>query len=144
MAEGNFSGVVSSLLNGMNSILSTKTVVGETTQIGDTIILPLVDVSFGVGAGSSSADKKTGGCGGFGAKMSPSAVLIIKNGSTKLVNIKNQDAVTKILDLVPDVMDRFKNKDEEIMEDDAAVDIAFPDKEAKEETTEKDEKDGEK
>ncbi|MBR1670450.1 MAG: GerW family sporulation protein [Butyrivibrio sp.] len=144
MAEGNFSGVVSSLLNGMNSILSTKTVVGEPTQIGDTIILPLVDVSFGVGAGSSSADKKTGGCGGFGAKMSPSAVLIIKNGSTKLVNIKNQDAVTKILDLVPDVMDRFKNKDEEIMEDDAAVDIAFPDKEAKEETTEKDEKDGEK
>ena len=82
MAEGNFSGVVSSLLNGMNSILSTKTVVGEPTQIGDTIILPLVDVSFGVGAGSSSADKKTGGCGGFGAKMSPSAVLIIKNGST--------------------------------------------------------------
>ena len=126
MAESNFSGVVESLLSGMNSILSTKTVVGEPTKVGDTIILPLVDVSFGVGAGSTLADKKNGGCGGFGAKMSPSAVLIIKNGSTKLVNIKNQDAVTKILDLVPDVMDRFTAGKEEMMDDDTAVDIAFP------------------
>ncbi len=126
MADSNFGGVVNSLLNGMNSVLGSKTVVGEPTKIGDTIILPLVDVSFGVGAGSTSADKKDGGCGGFGAKMSPSAVLVIKNGSTKLVNIKNQDAVTKVLDLVPDIMNRFSSKNEEIMDDDAAVDIAFP------------------
>ena len=43
-----FQGVVESLLKGMDTVLSTKTVVGEATQIGDTIILPLVDVSFGV------------------------------------------------------------------------------------------------
>ena len=49
--------------------------------------------------------------------MSPSAVLVIKNGSTKLVNIKNQDAVTKILDLVPDVMNRFTAKNEGIMDE---------------------------
>ncbi|WP_024866648.1 GerW family sporulation protein [Butyrivibrio sp. FCS014] len=126
MAESNFNGVVESLLTGMSSILSSKTVVGEPTKVGDTIILPLVDVSFGVGAGSTSADKKNGGCGGFGAKMSPSAVLIIKNGSTKLVNIKNQDAVTKILDLVPDVMDRISSKKEDMMDSDSAVEIAFP------------------
>jgi uncharacterized spore protein YtfJ len=42
--------------------------------------------------------------------MSPSAVLVIQNGSTKLVNIKNQDAVTKILDIVPDVVDKFTSK----------------------------------
>ena len=130
MAESNFSGVVESLLKGMNSILATKTVVGEATQVGDTIILPLVDVSFGVGAGSTQADKKDGGAGGFGAKMSPSAVLVIKNGSTKLVNIKNQDAVTKVLDLVPDIVDRFAKK-EEIMDDKSAVDIAFPENEEK-------------
>ena len=130
MAESNFSGVVESLLKGMNSILATKTVVGEATQVGDTIILPLVDVSFGVGAGSTNADKKDGGAGGFCAKMSPSAVLVIKNGSTKLVNIKNQDAVTKVLDLVPDIVDRFSKK-EEIMDDKSAVDIAFPENEEK-------------
>ena len=124
----NFNDVVGSLLGGMNSIMSAKTVVGEATKVGDTIIVPLVDVSFGVGAGSSTADKKDGGCGGFGAKMSPSAVLVIKNGSTKLVNIKNQDAVTKVLDLVPDIVDHFTAKKENMMDDDEAVDIAFPDK----------------
>ena len=129
MGENNFNGVVESLLHGMNSVLASKTVVGEATQVGDTIILPLVDVSFGVGAGSSVAEKKNGGVGGFGAKMSPSAVLVIKNGSTKLVNIKNQDAVTKILDLVPDIADRFLNRGNDMMEDSEAVDIAFPEDE---------------
>lgn len=126
MADSNFNTVVGTLLNGMNSVLSSKTVVGEATKIGDTIILPLVDVSFGVGAGATSADKKNGGCGGFGAKMSPSAVLVIKDGTTKLVNIKNQDAVTKILDLVPDVVNHFSKDKKEMIDDDAAVEIAFP------------------
>ena len=126
MADNNFTGVIDSLMKGMNSILCTKTVVGDATQIGDTIILPLVDVSFGVGAGASAADKKNGGGGGFAAKMSPSAVLVIKNGSTKLVNIKNQDTVTKVLDLIPDVIDKFTAPKEDMIEDDKAVDIAFP------------------
>lgn len=129
MAENNFNGVVDSLMKGMNGILSSKTVVGEATKVGDTIILPLVDVSFGVGAGSGTGDKKNNGAGGFGAKMSPTAVLVIKNGSTKLVNIKNQDAVTKVLDLVPDIVDKFASKGNDMMGDDEAVDIAFPDEE---------------
>ncbi|MCR4902919.1 MAG: GerW family sporulation protein [Butyrivibrio sp.] len=126
MAENSITGVVDTLMKGMNSILSTKTVVGDAVTVGDTIIVPLMDVSLGVGAGGSSADKKDGGAGGFGAKMSPSAVLIIKNGTTKLVNIKNQDAVTKVLDMVPDVMDKFMAKNEKMMDDDEAIDIAFP------------------
>jgi len=119
--------IVDTLMGGMNSILTTKTVVGEPVTIGDTIVVPLMDVSLGVAAGGNDADKKTGGAGGFGAKMSPSAVLIIKNGSTKLVNIKNQDAVTKVLDMVPDVMDKFMSKKENMMDSDEAIDIAFPD-----------------
>ncbi len=126
MAENNFSGVVESLMKGMNAVIGTKTVVGDATQVGDTIILPLVDVSFGVGAGAGAGDKKDGGGGGFSAKMTPSAVLVIKNGSTKLVNIKNQDAVTKVLDLIPDIVEKFTSPKEEMLEDDTAVDIAFP------------------
>ncbi|MDE6663664.1 MAG: GerW family sporulation protein [Lachnospiraceae bacterium] len=126
MADNNFTGVIESLMKGMNSVLSTKTVVGEATQVGDTIILPLVDVTFGVGAGASAADKRNGGGGGFSAKMSPSAVLVIKNGATKLVNIKNQDTVTKVIDMIPDIIDKFTAPKEEMMEDNAAVDIAFP------------------
>lgn len=126
MADNNFSNVIESLMKGMNAVLSTKTVVGEATQIGDTIILPLVDVTFGVGAGASSAEKKNGGGGGFSAKMSPSAVLVIKNGTTKLVNIKNQDTITKVIDMIPDIVDKFTAPKEEMIPDEDAVDIAFP------------------
>ena len=128
MADNNFDNVVDSLMNGMNHLMSSKTVVGEPTKLGDgTIILPLVDVSFGVGAGSKAEDRKNRGAGGFGAKMSPSAVLVIKNGTTKLVNIKNQDAITKVLDLVPDVVDRINASRQNMPKNDDVVDTAFGD-----------------
>jgi len=131
--DNQFSGVVESLLRGMDTVLSTKTVVGEATQVGDTIILPLVDVTFGVGAGAGNNSQKhsSSGAGGLGGKMTPSAVLVIKDGSTKLVNIKNQDTVTKILDMVPDIVEKFtKTKDKNEMSDAEVVDIAFPEEDA--------------
>lgn len=112
--SNNFNGTVEKLFQGMDSVLSSKTVVGEAIHIGDTILLPLVDVSFGIGAGSFSntADKKEKAGGGIGGKMSPSAVLVIQNGQTRLVNVKNQDTVTKLLDMVPDVIDKVTGKGE--------------------------------
>ncbi|MCR5674713.1 MAG: GerW family sporulation protein [Lachnospiraceae bacterium] len=116
-----------SLMNGMDGIISSKTVVGQPTVMGDVTIVPLVDVSIGAGAGSSVTDKKNGGGGGFSAKMSPAAVLVIKDGVTKVVNVKNQDPVTKAIDLVPDLVNRFlAGKDEELPQDEEAMNIAFP------------------
>lgn len=111
MADNSFNSTVESLFKGMDSFITTKTVVGDAIHIGDTIILPLVDVSFGVAAGAFSQDKKNNGAGGMGGKIMPSAVLVIQNGTTKLVNIKNQDGVTKILDMVPDFVNKFTSKD---------------------------------
>lgn len=119
MANNNFNSTVAALFQGMDGVISSKTVVGDAIHVGDTIILPLIDVSFGIGAGSFSAEKQEKGAGGLGGKMSPSAVLVIQNGRTKLVNIKNQDTMTKILDLIPDVMDRFENrKEKKVTEED--------------------------
>ena len=116
--ENNFKDTVNSLFKGMDAFISAKTVVGEAIHVGDTIILPLVDVSFGVGAGAFESDKKNNGGGGMTGKLTPSAVLVIQNGTTKLVNVKNQDGLTKVLDMVPDLVDRFasgfgKNSDAE-------------------------------
>ncbi|MBQ3584642.1 MAG: GerW family sporulation protein [Lachnospiraceae bacterium] len=116
MAENNnnsFDNTVESLFKGMESFITTKTVVGDAITVDGTIVLPLVDVSFGVGAGASYDEKKNNGGGGMGGKMSPSAVLVIKNGEPKLVNIKEQDGITKILDMVPGLIDRFTKKDAE-------------------------------
>lgn len=132
--ENEFQGVVESLLQGMDTVLSTKTVVGDATTVGDTIILPLVDVTFGVGAGAGNNTQKgsASGMGGLGGKMTPSAVLVIREGSVKLVNIKNQDTVTKILDMIPDIVDKFTQpKEPEAMSDTEIVDLAFPEEQNK-------------
>ena len=133
MADNQIGGVVESLLKGMDTVLSTKTVVGEPMQVGDSVILPLVDVTFGMGAGAgSNAEKKSrNGAGGIGGKMTPSAVLIIgKNGTTRLVNIKNQDTITKVLDMAPDLLERFMSKKDKLVSDEEAVETAFPEESA--------------
>ena len=56
--------------------------------------------------------------GGIGGKMSPSAVIVIQGGKTKLVNVKNQDTITKILDMVPDIIDKFTGKSGNVTTDD--------------------------
>lgn len=114
MAENNnFESTVQALFKGMDSFITTKTVVGEAIHIGENIILPLVDVSFGVGAGAFIQTGKNNGGGGMGGKITPSAVLVINKNGIKLVNIKNQDAVTKILDLAPDFIHKFTGKGSE-------------------------------
>ncbi len=109
MAKDNndFSTSVESLLRGMDGVLSSKTVVGEAIHVNDSVILPLVDVQFGMGAGAFTNEKKNNSAGGIGAKMTPSAVLVIQNGAVRLINVKNQDTVARLLDMVPDVVNKF-------------------------------------
>ena len=52
--KNNFKTTLESLFRGMDGVVSSKTVVGDAIHIGGTIILPLVDVSFGIGAGAFS------------------------------------------------------------------------------------------
>jgi uncharacterized spore protein YtfJ len=117
MADNNFNATVESLFKGMDSFITTKTVVGDAVRVDDsTIVLPLVEVSFGVAAGAFAGENKNNAGGGMGGKITPSSVLVIQNGSSKLVNIKEQDSVTKILDMVPDLINKFtkgaKKKDD--------------------------------
>ena len=116
MGKEKLNETVNSLFQGMEGFLTSKTVVGEPIYIKDTIILPLVDVSFGMGAGAFEAEKKNRSGGGIGGKLTPSAVLRIRNGQTKLVNVKNHETIVKLLDMVPDVIDKFTKK-EETLED---------------------------
>ena len=114
MAENrDFQNTVQTLFDGMEGFISSKTVVGEAIRIGDTVILPLMDVSFGVGAGAVGKNEKDSpnAGGAIGGKMSPSAVLVISNGTTKMVSVKNQDGLTKILDIVPDMVNKFTASD---------------------------------
>ena len=110
MSDNSFNNTVESLFKGMDNFITTKTVIGDAVRFEDgTIVLPLVDVSFGVAAGAFSDDsaKKNNGGGGMGGKIQPSAVLVIKDGTSRLVNVKNQDGITKLLDMVPEFVEKF-------------------------------------
>ena len=111
---------VDSLLKGMEGFISSKTVIGEPVTVNDTIILPLIDVQFGIGAGSFGNSREKS-AGGMSSKMSPNAVLIIQGDSTRLVSVKNQDTVTKIIDLVPELINKFSAKP---VKTDAEIDTA--------------------
>jgi len=128
MAASNFSESITSLYQGLDKVISSKTVVGDPVEVGGITIIPLVDVQFGMGAGSSgsnggSNEKKAKNQGGLAGKVSPSSVLVIKDGHTRLINIKNQDNITKLLDLVPDVLDRIKDRKEDKMTEEDVMDI---------------------
>ena len=125
MANNNFSESIGSMFKGLDTLMSTKTVVGEPTFVGDTIIVPLVDVNFGIAAGAWARNgSKNSSAGGMGGKMSPSAVLVIQDGKARMVSVKAEDTITKIIDMVPDIVDRvasIKNKGEKSPQE-AAID----------------------
>lgn len=129
MAENSFENVMNSLLKGADAVLTSKTVVGAPVTVGDTVLIPLSDVTIGCGAGANNADRKNAGGGGFSAKMSPSAVLVIRGGNTKVVSIKDQNSLSRAIDLVPEIIDKITaaKTGRQMMDDEEAADMAFPD-----------------
>lgn len=94
------------ILDGVNGLIDTKKVIGEPFTIGDTTVIPFIESSIGMGVGEFS-NKSDKNAGGMAMKVSPIACLVIQNGFTKLINIQNQDPITKALDMIPDLVDKL-------------------------------------
>ena len=99
-STNHFTSAIEAMFQGVDQLVTTKTVVGDAVRVDDAIILPLMDVTCGMAAGAFDENAKKRAGGGMSAKMSPSAILVIQNGCTRLVNIKNQNTVNKVLDIV--------------------------------------------
>ena len=128
MAE-NFEGTVTSLMNSLENFVSTKTIIGEPIQYKDIVVFPMADVSFGVAAGAFNKETKNNGAGGAGAKITPAAVLVIQNGTSKIVNIKDKDSLNKLIELIPDIINKLtdikKAKSQETKTEDEDEDGMF-------------------
>lgn len=101
-------------LGEIERLLTTKTVVGESIEVGGNTIIPLVAVAFGFGGGGgtgedpkSNAAKGTGGGTGGGGGVKPVAVVIVdKAGNARVEAIRGSatvveklgDAVTKVME----------------------------------------------
>lgn len=104
--------IMEGIFRGMDGLISSKTVVGEPITVGETTLIPLMEVSMGMGAGAFAQDKAAKGRGNAGAgalssRIVPTAMLLLQDGKCKLINIKNQDTMTKLLDMLPDLIERI-------------------------------------
>lgn len=113
--KADIKGAVEGLMQGIHTFISSKTVVGAPIEIEGAHIIPLVDVSFGMASGSfvKEKNKNDSQAGGVTGKVEPSAVLIVKDGNVRLVNVKNQDTVSKLIDVVPDLISKVNQKKKE-------------------------------
>ena len=99
---------IKSVFDGVETISKTNKVVGEPYSVGDTIIIPFIETNLGFGIGTFAETKEGGG---VACKVSPFACLVIKGDNVKLINIKNNDPVSKALDMIPELIEKFGNSD---------------------------------
>jgi uncharacterized spore protein YtfJ len=113
------------LLDKAHEFLNTKTVVGDPICVDDITLIPISRISVGFGSGDHNSQEDTKGKSvseGFGGGMNihPVAVIAVHKESTKLMMLTGKEQqLGKILDLVPDLLDRFapKKKTEDMEEE---------------------------
>lgn len=98
---------IEALFRGMEGLVQSKTVVGEAIHVDDVTIVPLIEVSAGMASGALGQSAKRSGAGAMSAKIAPVALLVLQEGRTKLINVKNQDIFTRLADLIPDAVDKL-------------------------------------
>ncbi len=118
MAQFDFKENVEVIFDKLENFLKTKTVVGEPITIGGTTLVPFINLTFGMGVGGGNGtDEKgnggLGGGGGTGAKIAPTAVLVIQNDKVELLPIKKSGGLDKLVDMVPGIIEKINDKKEE-------------------------------
>ena len=104
----------------VHEMVDTKSIVGEPIVTADGVtLIPISRVSVGFGSGggdyhtkqSAGKDPNFAGGSGAGVKIDPVAFLVIKDGVTRVmpVAVPPISTVDRVIDLVPEVMDRVEN-----------------------------------
>ena len=109
--------LVKEAMNSIKGMIDVNNVIGEpiTTDSGS-VIIPVTQVACGFGAGGSDISKKDetatgdypfGGGTGGGVSVKPVAFLVITGDRVKLIPMQQGETTTdKILDLVPEMVDK--------------------------------------
>lgn len=108
--------LMSSTMDKIHDMVNTNSIVGEPIVTPDGVtLIPISRVSFGFGSGGGDYGKTQpkenfGGGSAAGVKMEPVAFLVIKDGTTRVlpVSIPPVGSVERIVDMVPDILDRVE------------------------------------
>lgn len=129
MNEHPIEGLMITAMNSIQDMIDVNTIIGEPIETANnTVIIPISKVSFGFAAGGSEFKGETvneysrkdeeeqvqyrlpfGGGSGAGVNINPIAFLVVQTGNVKLLPVNHSSAVDKLLDYMPDAIDKVNN-----------------------------------
>jgi len=115
--EFNYKENMDAMFGRFESFLKEKTVIGEPIQMGEVTMIPAVTVSFGMGNGGGDGTDPggkggsgSGAGGGFGAKIMPTAMIVVRGESVEVLPISKGHAFEKLVEMVPNMMEKIDEK----------------------------------
>ena len=126
MDNSNIKNNLEQIFESFREMIKVETVVGQAVHIGDAILVPVVDVTFGFGSGGLTGKTDNGsnsiGSGG-GARLEPAAILVIKGDRVEMFSIKKggyqASAFEKLIAMAPEIIDKMKKDKYIYIHDDA-------------------------
>jgi uncharacterized spore protein YtfJ len=120
MSESKIAEVVESLLQGVQGISKSETIIGAPQQAGEATIIPVHRLKIAFGAASANAGargtKVGGDSGGHGAggavELEPvAAIAVAKDGSAHLLTVEGDEKAgwSALLQEMPDIVSRLAN-----------------------------------
>ena len=129
MSEHPIEGLMTTAMNSIQDMIDVNTIIGEPIEtVNNIVIIPISKVSFGFAAGGSEFKGETideykkvekeeqiqyrlpfGGGSGAGVTINPVAFLVIQSNNIKLMPVNHSSSIDKLLDYVPDLMDKTNN-----------------------------------
>ena len=126
MNEHPIEGLMTTAMNSIQDMIDVNTIIGEPIETSNNVVvIPISKVSFGFAAGGSEFKGETideyskrdkeeeiqyrlpfGGGSGAGVSINPIAFLVVQQDGVKLLPINYASTVDKLLDYVPDLMDK--------------------------------------
>lgn len=109
--------IAESLAEKLSKMIDTKMVVGETIVAGEVTIVPVSKVAVGFLAGGGEYEKDAAegdfpfiGGSGAGYSVSPVGFLVIKKSDVKLIKVNPNELASKIIEVVPEVVDAINKQ----------------------------------
>lgn len=122
-------GLMKTAMNSIQDMVDVNTIIGEPIETSNNmVIIPISKVCFGFAAGGSEFHSETvneyrkkdkeeeakyrlpfGGGSGAGVSISPVAFIVVMQDSIKVMPIEHTSAIDKLMDYVPDLMQRINN-----------------------------------
>lgn len=99
--------IMEAMYDKLDNFLKTETVIGETIELGEVKLIPIITASFGLGGGIGEEEKSGGGGGGVGCKISPDAILVIRGSEVEMMPVKSKGSLDKLIEKIPSLLEKI-------------------------------------